>query len=143
MKTYPKKVQRILNQFSRLENTYENCENLNNTLKAVNWEIQYNLEAEIIKIQRLKRNNMETLDKKIKELHKRWVDLKSKEYIYNTHTYWETREKLSKDFTILYQEIKDITALNKKSILIMLRLNLIFRTIPFHQFGLCIDLGKI
>lgn len=55
MKTYPKKVQIILNQFSVLENTYENCENINNTLKAVNWEIQYNLEAEIISINRIKK----------------------------------------------------------------------------------------
>jgi hypothetical protein len=53
MKTYPKNIKAILDKYSKLDNTYMNCENLNKELNVYNWYCEYNLEAEVISIKKI------------------------------------------------------------------------------------------
>lgn len=46
----------------------------------------------------------------------------------------------AKEFSRLFWADKEMEAMNRQSLLIMLRLNVKHRFIPFHQFGLFIDL---
>jgi hypothetical protein len=47
------------------------------------------------------------------------------------------------EYKRLYRADTEMEYMNVTSIKIMLRLNVLYRFIPFHQFGLFIDLDKI
>lgn len=48
-----------------------------------------------------------------------------------------------KEFMRLYGADQDFTAMNRDSILIMLRLNIAHRFVPLHTFGLLIELTEL
>lgn len=50
---------------------------------------------------------------------------------------------VKKEFTRLYHADSSFTSLTKNSLLIMLRLNVRYRFIEFHQFGLMINVNGI
>ncbi len=58
----------------------------------------------------------------------------------NTDYFSYIENEGKKEFTRLYYANKDFSGLNLQSIKIMLRLNVKHRFIPFHQFGLFIEL---
>ncbi len=57
----------------------------------------------------------------------------------NNEAYFKfIEDKAKPEFLRLYRADQEFTAINLQSIKIMLRLNVRFRIVPFHQFGLMI-----
>lgn len=52
----------------------------------------------------------------------------------------EVTEAHSKEFLAIYLEDRKFSRMDAESIRIMLRLNLRYRFVPLHQFGISIDL---
>ncbi len=52
-------------------------------------------------------------------------------------------EQFKDDYRLLYYSDDQFIQMNKKSVLIMLRLNVRYRIIAFHNFGLFINLDKL
>ena len=77
------------------------------------------------------------LNRDIKRLSKDWT--KAKEL--SNDEYFELVENILKpELRSLYYADRKFKYLNKKSILIMLSLNLSHRVIPFHRFGMNIEI---
>lgn len=53
--------------------------------------------------------------------------------------YYQAEPEIKKEIQRLYYADKSLNSLTKKSILILLRLNIRFRAIPLHSFGLHIE----
>lgn len=56
-------------------------------------------------------------------------------------TFLDTKAK--KEFERLFHADREFTAMNRNSILIMLRLNIRHRFVAFHTFGLNIEIDKL
>lgn len=61
----------------------------------------------------------------------------------NTPYYDYIANEARAEFLRLYRADHDFTAMNRSSILIMLRLNISHRFEPLHMFGIYIELGKL
>lgn len=77
------------------------------------------------------------INNKAKQLHNKVVALDK----LDNDTYFEVLEKEIKPlFLEIYNSNKTFELMNKQSVLIMLVLNNRFRIIPFHMFGININL---
>lgn len=54
--------------------------------------------------------------------------------------YYEQIEVFKKEFTRLYDADREFKVINRDNIVFMLRFNVLYRAIPFHQFGLMINI---
>jgi hypothetical protein len=57
--------------------------------------------------------------------------------------FFKVANVIKPEFIRLYYADTNFSAMNINSIKIMIRLNLSFRFIPFHQFGINIDIEKL
>ena len=69
------------------------------------------------------------LNRDIRKLYKRFLDYRLKNFCDTEH------EALRKELQRLYYANTSLEYLTKKSLLIMIRLNVALRVIPLHQFG--------
>lgn len=81
------------------------------------------------------------LNKRVKKLNDFIVGIsKGAEMSGNNTAFFDSVEKVVKpEFKLIYGFDDTFTLLNKQSVLFMIRTNLRFRIIPFHQFGLNIE----
>lgn len=85
------------------------------------------------------------LNRDVARLYKRYEEIKSV-YQFNQNSvefYNKIDNEIISEFKRLYFADWEFTCFNKKSILILLRLNLILRIIPLHQFGIHIKLEEL
>ena len=80
------------------------------------------------------------LNRDVKRLLKRAIDLENN---HSNEEYYATEPEMKKEISRLLWADEEFTELNRKSILILIRLNLRYHAIPLHQFGLHIDLMNL
>jgi hypothetical protein len=81
--------------------------------------------------------DIKRLLKEVARIHDSYIEL------INKNEYNKAEEALKKEFARLYNADQTFSSMNRTSILIMLRLNVRLRAIPFHQFGLFIKLAEL
>ena len=62
------------------------------------------------------------------------------ETLQNTEKIFEYLDEVKAELSRLYYADDEFTAMNKQSVLILLRLNLRFRVIPLHLFGINVEI---
>jgi hypothetical protein len=89
--------------------------------------------------------NNNKFNKDIKQLNKAIFKASQKvDIIGNIDDYFAfINGEAKKEFLRIYNANNTFEDLNKVSILILLRLNLLFRFIPFHSFGININLEEL
>lgn len=55
MRSYPKKVQSILDSFNEENDMYKECKRIVKELNAINWSAEYYLDGELFNIKKLKK----------------------------------------------------------------------------------------
>lgn len=76
------------------------------------------------------------LNRQIKKLSNDWKKLQSSP----ADNYFSQKDELGKELKRLYHVDPNMEYMNASSLRIMIRLNLSFRVIPFHHFGIQIEL---
>lgn len=75
------------------------------------------------------------LNRDIKRLVKKYHAIKGTEDYFA-----RVKDTIEPEWIRIYRADREMTYMNKESIKAMLRMNLLFRFIPLHQFGLNIEL---
>lgn len=76
-------------------------------------------------------------NKAVNKLAKDYSNLDKK---YSDDEYWVQREKLINEYKRLYNADNTLSKLNADNVRRMIGLNLVMRAIPFHMFGIHIEL---
>jgi hypothetical protein len=72
------------------------------------------------------------LNARVRKLRDRVIDME----LYHDSHYYDTLRAIHDEFSLIYSAAPDFKGISRQNILIMFRINMKYRFISFHQFGI-------